>query len=526
MMKKLVLGMPVLKTGIWLGAFFLSPMGLASQSDFADACRNLKSLTLEGYDIEVTEAAYIDRSEKMSEAPTQSVAPKGFKPYCSLKGYFEKRVGVNDKPYAIGFGLALPESWNGRFLFQGGGGLNGLIREPLGALAAGETPALFQGFAVASTDSGHQSDSLFNVEFFEDQQSLLNFYDRAVVKTTELAKKIVANHYGQPSLYNYFVGCSTGGREAMSMSQRYPNVFDGIVAGAPAMRTNYSEVADLWSAVTLQALVDDQQPEPFSVAQQSLIVDGLLKACDARDGIRDGMVADVVGCDFSPAALQCSAETEGGTCLTAAQVKALDKAFAGPRDIDGRNLYPGFFWDTGVAAKAEHGIPGLLQGVAGPLGKSRMGPPFDLQREIAIARDFPLAPGNATSTQLSTFAHVGGKLMFFHGASDPWFSAQDTLQYYQRLAKRNGGLERVQQWSRLYLVPGMGHCHGGESTLDQFDMLNPMVNWVEQGKAPEAVEATGKAFPGRSRSLCPYPAYGHYLGRGDSEEAVNFDCKR
>lgn len=501
-----------------------APSPADGQERWAQQCADLAALSLPSYDLDIKSASYITDASQLTTRDLPEADKAAFKPFCKIEGYFERRAGVNNKQYAIGFGISLPENWNGRYLFQGGGALNGLIREPLGNRATGDTPALFRGYAVVSTDSGHQSDAIFNHDFFEDQKALLNFYSQAIYKTTLLTKKIVTDFYGDAPQHTYFVGCSTGGREAMTMSQRYPELFDGIIAGAPAMRTNYSEIADLWSARSLRSISKDGKSSPFSAPQQQRIVDSLLKQCDARDGLDDGLIMDPSGCDFDPAELQCPAGKQGDSCLSEIQVNALKRAFGGPKLASGENIYPGFFYDTGIAATGEHGVPGLLQGVAGPLGKPRMDEPFDMQRELAIAQDFPLAPGNATLTNLSTFAAVGGKLMFFHGVSDPWFSAKDTFQYFNDMAEKNGGLKEVQDWAQFYFVPGMGHCQGGEKALDNFDMLTALEAWVEQDKQPASVPATSTAYPELKRPLCPHPSVSSYRGKGDTNNVESFEC--
>jgi feruloyl esterase len=151
---------------------------------------------------------------------------------------------------------------------------------------------------------------------------------------------------------------------------------------------------------------------------------------------------------------------------------------------------------------------------------------MDVDRAAAVAANPVAAVGDSASwTQLDTFAGHGGKLIFYHGVSDPWFSAQDTVRYYQEVGAANGGADAVSKWSRLFLVPGMGHCGGGEATLDRFDLLDPLAAWVEKGVAPDSVTATGMAFPKRSRPLCPFPQHAHYKGTGDSESASNFECR-
>ena len=208
--------------------------------------------------------------------------------------------------YAIGFAIALPDRWNGRFLFQGGGGLNGSIRPPLGYQAAGEVPALARGFAVVSTDSGHQG-AVFDGSFLKDQEAALNFANASVGKVTIAAKAIVAHYYGQPARRSYFTGCSTGGREGMLASARYPEQFDGIVAGAPAMRTGNSNIGLAWANAAFSQIAPKDasgKPEPaktFSAGERKLITKAILDACDAKDGVKDGMIFDGKACQFDPA---------------------------------------------------------------------------------------------------------------------------------------------------------------------------------------------------------------------------------
>jgi len=489
-------------------------------------CNALSQITYANQTIDITSSQYIDSVTNMASSARLSKAQQqAFTPFCKITGYFEKRIGTNNKDYAIGFGLSLPDNWNGKMLFQGGGGLNGLIREPVGALAAGDNPALFRGFAVVSTDSGHQSESRFDTEFFNDQKALLNFYSGAVEKSTQVAKSLINQIYQQAPTQSYFVGCSTGGREAMTMSQRFPEYFDGIIVGAPARQTNYSEIADLWSAKRLRAVSQSGNTSPFSVIQQQGIVSELLAQCDANDGLSDGLIFDVQGCDFDAKALRCSADNATESCLTAPQITALNEAFAGPKTPAGKQVYPGFFFDTGIAASGKKSIPGLLQAVAGPLGQPRITQPFDLASELSLADGFPLAAGNATLTNLSSFQQHGGKLMFFHGVSDPWFSSKDTLAYYQDLVADNGGEAAVSQWSQFYFVPGMGHCRGGEQALDEFDMISHLVDWVEKEQTPESVVAKGQSMPNISRPLCPFPRVSHFKGTGDVSHASSFECK-
>jgi feruloyl esterase len=257
----------------------------------------------------------------------------------------------------------------------------------------------------------------------------------------------------------------------------------------------------------------------LSVEDRKLFMDALMKRCDAKDGLADGMISDPMGCDFDPAILDCkNGQSEG--CIAPEKIAAIKKAFGGPKNSYGTQVYPGFLYDAGIANT--HAIPGLLAlGSGGIFGSYPTATEIDVDKEALEASDPLVEPA---STNLSTFSANGGKLLFFHGDSDPWFSPLDTLGYYRSLATTNGGADKVAEWSRMFLVPGMLHCGGGPA-LDQFDMLEAVVNWVEKGSAPESVIATGKAFPGRSRPLCAYPKHAQYTGKGDTNDAHNFTCQ-
>lgn len=447
--------------------------------------------------------------------------------YCRVEGVIDQRTGAEGKQYGIGFALALPDQWSGRFLFQGGGGLNGNVTPPLGAQAAGNQPALARGFAVVTTDTGHKG-SVFDGSFFRDQQATLDFYYVAIGRVALLAKQMIAAYYGRAAAHSYFDGCSTGGREAMIMSQRYPDYFDGIISGDPAIRTGHSNLAlGFMTAMFDQAAPKDNggKPDPrktFSESDRKLIVTSLLQACDGKDGLKDGMIFNQRACDFDPAALACSG-AKNDSCLSKAQVDALKTAFAGPKWSYGDQVYPGVPYDAGIADAGF--IPGLLNGPVIPVATGADFEHFNVDREAArVGADKTAQLGDSLWTNLTTFSGHGGKLLFYHGLSDPWFSPLETLRYYEKMAKDTGN-GSAESWSRIYFVPGMGHCQGGSATLDRFDMLTALVDWVEKAQAPDRVIATGPAFPGRSRPLCAYPKYAEYTGHGDQNDASNFVCR-
>jgi len=312
----------------------------------------------------------------------------------------------------------------------------------------------------------------------------------------------------------------------MILSQRYPTVFNGIVSGDPAMRTGLSNLAiSQWIPVAYnQAAPKDASGKPeidmfLSDSERELFLEALLKQCDAKDGLADGMISDPLGCDFDPAVLSCK-PGQMNACIASEKIGAIRKAFAGPKNDYGTQVYPGFLYDAGITMKGT--VPGLLAiGKNGLFGPYTTATQLDVDKAVLHLSDPLVEPA---STNLSTFSLNGGKLIFFHGDSDPWFSALDTLDYYKSLAATNGGAEKVDEWSRIFLVPGMAHCGGGPA-LDHFDMLSAVVNWVEKGSAPDSVIATGAAFLGRSRPLCAYPKHAQYTGTGDTQDARNFRCE-
>ena len=501
----------------------------------AQKCADLVNLKIAGTNVQITKAEEVPTAPpgtvRASVTLSPDMIPVAIPSYCRADGVMDPRTGVDGKPYAIGFQIALPDHWNGRFLFQGGGGLNGAILPPLGGQATADNPALARGFAVVSTDTGHKG-AVFDPAFMKDQLASLDFAYVAVGRVTLLSKEIIAQYYGQPAKRSYYDGCSTGGREGMLTSQRYPTQFDGIIVGDPAMRTGYSNLGLAYARGAFAKIAPKDssgKPDPtkdFSDGDKRLLADSIMKTCDDMDGLKDGMIFNPQACHYDPAVLRCQgAKTD--SCLTSPQVDALQKAFAGPKDSHGNAVYAPFPWDTGY-----------LQGSGGPFASFLPNPgpnilasveqPSELDIDSLVARVHDNENETLTDTtwtNLSSFFGHGGKIVFYHGTSDPVFSPFDTLAYYVKMAAANGGLEQVMNSSRFYFVPGMNHCGGGPAALDKFDMLTAVVDWVENGKAPDSVRATGKAFPGRSRPLCAYPKHAQYKGQGNPEDASSFECR-
>ena len=464
--------------------------------------------------------------------------------HCLVHGEVNHHKGANGKEYGDKFELRMPVAWEGRLLFLGGGGLDGILRPAIGLQGAVTTPesksALSMGYAVVTSDGGHQDVGPFAMDgsFGSDPESRMDYNYRSTKLVTDVARKIIGQFYGSGIKHSYFQGCSNGGREGLNMGERYPDYFDGIVAGAPAFNLTHAAMAEAWNTEQLASIAPKKADgtrdltQSLTEADLKLMVSAVLEKCDALDGLKDGMILNPEACHFDPGVLKCGAGQNAG-CLSAEKVQVIKNIFEGPHDSAGKTIYYRWPYDVGDAAEGWRVwmtgagpvqsinvmiFPSFFNGLA----LKGVPPPIDI-----FTFDFDKDPAriegasaeiNATSTDWSGFRKHGGKLLLYTGVSDPVFSALDLIRYYRELGD-------AASFSRLYLVAGMNHCSGGPG-LDNFDALGAMRSWVEEGKAPEGLIATGKAFPGRSRPLCPYPLIARYDGRGNVEEAGSFRCEK
>jgi feruloyl esterase len=496
--------------------------------------------------------------------------------HCLVKGSTHKRKGTDGRDYAIGFEMRLPQAWNGRFYYQANGGLDGNVAPALGALGGGPvTGALMQGFAVISSDAGHTGAQ--NTVFGLEPQARLDYGYQAVGKLTPMAKALIAAAYGKQPDRSYIGGCSNGGRHAMVAAARLGDQYDGYLVGAPGYRLPNAALANLWGAQQWSKLATPgakvKHPmvptieiadlgSAFTPQERQAVARAVLGKCDALDGARDGMVQATHACqaafDLKRDVATCGAAGRDGSCLTADQKEVLAGVFAGAKTAAGQPLYSPFPIDPGLAG-ADWGtwkfvnslaLDPLAAGTVFSVPPGPVNPVTDdlaarlarIQATDATYRESGLAlmspPGHENPVNLNALHQRGAKMVLFHGASDAIFSAEDTRQWLGRLDQALGG--KADQFARYFPVPGMNHCRGGPAA-DQFDLLAPLVRWVEQGVAPQAVTAgvrgAGNAggvnpeLPAdwsaqRSRPLCPWPQYAHYNGSGDPEKAENFSCRQ
>jgi feruloyl esterase len=447
--------------------------------------------------------------------------------HCRVDGH---ATSVNNE---VNFGLGLPANWNGKFLFIGVGGLGGSV----GSLNAG----LSRGYASASTDTGHVSS---DTTWGANRAKEIDYGHRGTHVAAVATKALTTAYFTQPLQHAYFQGCSNGGRQAMMEVQRYPADFDGIIAGDPATGTPMQVGRALVSQHMLASTENYLTPEKVELLSKAT-----LEACDATDGLKDGLISNPRLCTFKPESLKC-AGPDGPTCLTAGQVKTVNMIYDGLKLPNGETYTSGFpvghegsstgwqAWITGrtPAAVQPDGTLEFTQRPSGfGLSEQNMrflaldeDDPSYSWRTVKFPQDLPrlktmsdiLSP---LDPDLKPYKSRNGKIIFYHGLSDPAISAYGTSDYYDKMTKAVGGQKEAEAFSRLYLVPGMHHCSGGPGP-NSFDMLTVLEGWVERGIAPAQViasHATNQKVD-RTRPLCPYPQVARYTGSGSMDEAANF----
>jgi tannase/feruloyl esterase len=437
----------------------------------------------------------------------------------------------------IGFTVWLPDEWNGRFLMTGGGGYVGAIPGPGGALD--------RGFAVTSTDTGHQADGIDARWALQNLERQLNFGYLAVHRTAETAKAIVRQYYSRGPHHAYFAGCSSGGRQGLMEAQRFPQDFDGVVSGAPVFDWTRALAASVKNA---QAAF----PDPAALAKPIITADSLkllqarvLQACDAKDGVADGVIDDPTTCAFDVASIPaCAGDAPGPDCLTRAQRTVIRRIYS-PLTDDQGVVYEGQpvgaeaapngwqTWTTGPNERAmtATGQPALGWAFGTEFFKYFVfaDPSWDYSR-YDVAKNWRrdtrfLTPFlNAENPDLAAFRARHGKLLLWHGWADPALNPLATIRYYKDVVARD---PRAAEDVRLFLLPGVLHCGGGPGP-GQFDPIASMIDWVENGAAPTTFvvrKAAAGDQPARSRPVCAFPAKAVYRGAGSTDDAANFVCR-
>ncbi|MFT3727914.1 MAG: tannase/feruloyl esterase family alpha/beta hydrolase [Terricaulis sp.] len=428
----------------------------------------------------------------------------------------------------------LPDSWNRKFLAVGGGGFSG----GLASASASLRPALGGGYVAAATDVGHP-ESYGAAWALNQPERITDWAHRGNHLTAVFARALISAYYSQPLQRAYFQGCSNGGRDALMEARRYPDDYDGIIAGAPAANWTAMAASFVDSFRTLYAT-----PGAANLPSKVGLIGNAVRAqCDAQDGVSDGIINDPRACAFDPARLQCTAG-DAPTCLTAAEVAGLRRVYAGAHLRNGVSVYPGF--SVGGEDIPENALGWRNSGNdgAGALGQEFFrnmvfsdahwsDAQFDFDRDYAVARQRLGPVVDAVDPDISAFVRRGGKLILFHGWADGLIPPEATLRYYQSVQQRIGAATSAHV--RLFMAPGMGHCFSGPGP-NNFDMLSEIDRWSETGTAPDRVIATkydndlmamlgAPAHALRTRPLCAWPKRAHYNGSGSSDDAANFSCR-
>lgn len=489
--------------------------------------------------------------------------------HCRVAGRMLDRVSpVDGNSYAIGFEIRLPKAWNGRFWYQGNGGLDGAVVPATGTLGGGPTTgALLQGFAVLSSDAGHSG--ALGATFGIDPQARLDYGYQAVGKLTPMAKQAIAGAYGKGPDRSYIGGCSNGGRHTLVAAARYADQYDGFLAGAPGYNLPLAALANIFGAQRYASVATADPATPpgletaFTAAERRVLANAVLARCDALDGATDGLIQDSAACqkkfDLMRDVPRCAGPRDG-TCLSQAQKVAIAPIFRGATTSNGERFYASFPYDSGIAGGGipfweftaplvlDSGAVGMVFKVPPEPAAGFNGPAFTLGANIDLLLA-QLYATNATYTEsamsfmtppdphdMNDVRRRGAKILVYHGVSDPIFSVDDSENWIRGVDRRSGG--RADEFARLFEVPGMGHCSGGPST-DQADYISALVNWVEHGQAPERIVASARGTgnvggsnpdvpaawaPNRTRPLCPYPSIARYKGKGSLEAAASFVC--
>ena len=534
---------------------------LASNTAYADAVHCKALLTKAPENVQIT--AVMQRPDKEVRSP-----------YCLVTGIMAQRIGVDSKLYSIQFELRLPNFWQGRFAYQFNGGNDGEVKPALGSVTGllGSQYAINQGFAVVSSNGGH--DARANPEaglaggavFGHDPEARRDYGYGAVQKLNPVARSLVESYYQAPIKYSYGIGQSNGGRMVMVAASRFPDMFDGLLVGYPGFNLPKAALQHAWDIQALHRVSDDIS-QALTKRDLDVFAKNILDQCDALDGINDDMIFATEACQnvFQPKALVCTSNFDRD-CLSLNKVAALIRMHKGPHNSKNQALYTSWDYDAGIRSKnwrmwkVESTISawsnkpiGVVMGAASlahifttPF-TNVAGDVYSLEKYL-LAFDFDkdapkiygtnnqfkesamsiMTPPDAVKPTLTEFKRLGGKMMIFHGNSDPVFSVKDTMRWYDFL---NFALEgRAPEFVRLYRVPGMPHGQGGPSA-DQFDMLQPLVSWVERKKSPQEVMAATRTenpeitarMAGMTRPLCPYPSYAKYK-KGDLLKASSFQC--
>ena len=482
--------------------------------------------------------------------PAGSFTPPGARAPLIVAAFCRVQASVaTSDDSLVNFEVWDPSSWNGKIVVTGNGGYGN-------ALSYGDMAyAMAQGYAVVGGDTGHQTVTSDDLQWGAGHpERILDWGSRSIHAITEPSRRIVVGLKGRSVNRSYFYGCSTGGHQAYAEMQRYPQDFDGLIAGAPGNNRVRLNAGFLWQFLSNHSPGDDATPI-VPASKLPLVTKAAVAACDAVDGVSDGVVDDPRSCRFDPAVLTCSG-ADGADCLTRAQVSALNRMYAGASNLrTGERVYPGWPKTSEALTTLPDGRPGSgwhqYWGTREPMRVNFWRSwvfarpdwnwtAFDFDRDLAEADRTIGTLVDQTSTDLSTFKTRGAKAIVYQGWQDPVVNAIDTIAYYERVRTRQGSQDETGRFLRLFMVPGMGHCSGGTGTTNfgneggappivdaEHDLLSALDAWVLRGRAPDRLIASRleNGAVVRTRPLCAYPMRAVYRGSGSTDDATSFVCR-
>jgi feruloyl esterase len=488
---------------------------LCASTSFGLGCESLKDLKLSNTTINTAETvapgAFIAPGPGGAKGK-QNPAFRNLPEFCRVAAILTPSTDSN-----IRIEVWMPtKGWNSNLQSVGNGAWAGSISYP----AMGT--ALAEGYAAASTDTGHIGGN--PATFIPNHpERVIDFAYRAIHEMTVAAKAIIQENYGLPPAKSYFNGCSTGGRQALAEVQRYPDDYDGIIAGAPANYTTRLQGAQVWTTTVVNKTPDAMIPVP----KYSVLHESALAACDSVDGVKDGVIENPMRCYFDPKSILCR-NADAPWCLTEAQAEAAHLTYRGPQDSKGKSLFPGLEpgsetgWSTLSSAKPMALADEVYKYLVFKDDKWDY-LTFDPERDMAKASTEVGKLMDSIDPDLRPFFNRGGKLLMYHGWADPGIPPRNSVNYYESVVKKVGA--KASNDIKLFMVPGMGHCGGGDGT-SIFSMMSALHDWVEQSKTPETIPASrvrnGKTD--RTRPLCAYPQQAKYKGSGSIDDAANFSC--
>jgi len=488
---------------------------LVATPAFAASCESLASLTMADTTITLAQVVAAGAFSPPGAGQSKAGASNAYKDvpeFCRVAATLKPS---SDSDIKVEFWLPAA-GWNRKLEAVGNGGWAGVIS--YSALAE----SVKAHYASVSTDTGHVGGS--GSFALGHPEKLADFSWRSEHEMTVKAKAVIQAFYGSAPRLSYWNGCSTGGRQGLKEAQRFPDDFDGIITGAPANRTALA----LWIAF---AVLKDQASY-IPAAKYPVIHQAMLDACDARDGVKDGLVEDPTRCDFDPKVLLCKG-ADGPSCLTGPQVAAAKKIYtAATNPRTGQELFPSYVPGTELGWGVLGGGPEPYANILDQYKYVVFKDPkwdwrtFNFDSDIARSEQPDNVVMNATDPNLRPFFAHNGKLLIYHGWSDPNVATLNTIKYYKSVVDTMGGASKTSSSVRLFLEPGMGHCGGGDGP-NVFDKVGTLERWVEQGEAPERIVASHKSEGkvDRTRPLCPYPQVAKYKGSGSIDDAANFACQ-